>query len=212
MPPIYGTIYCRAMCDWRKGHFMKKDLINVYDFDKTIYDGDSTADFYMYCLKHHPFIALRWPQLAFYFLLFTLQMITKTAFKEKMYRFLRFVPDVETAIDDFWKTHQKKIKGWYLDQKQDSDLISSASPDFLLNDICRNKLGVRLIASIVDAKTGLYTGLNNHGAEKVKRLNEEYPHFEINNFYSDSLSDAPLAKIAKKSYLVDGDVIKDWPK
>ena len=26
-------------------------MINVYDFDKTIYNGDSTIDFYLFCLK-----------------------------------------------------------------------------------------------------------------------------------------------------------------
>ena len=29
------------------------DKMNVYDFDKTIYDGDSTADFYLFSLKRH---------------------------------------------------------------------------------------------------------------------------------------------------------------
>ena len=27
--------------------------MNVYDFDKTIYDGDSTADFYLFSLGRH---------------------------------------------------------------------------------------------------------------------------------------------------------------
>ena len=26
--------------------------MNVYDFDGTIYNGDSTIDFYLYCIKH----------------------------------------------------------------------------------------------------------------------------------------------------------------
>ena len=26
-------------------------ILNLYDFDKTIYDGDSTLDFYRFCLK-----------------------------------------------------------------------------------------------------------------------------------------------------------------
>ena len=28
--------------------------INVYDFDNTIYDGESLLDFYLLCIKHHP--------------------------------------------------------------------------------------------------------------------------------------------------------------
>ena len=35
--------------------------MNVYDFDKTIYDGDSTADFYIFSLKRHKKILLLAP-------------------------------------------------------------------------------------------------------------------------------------------------------
>ena len=28
--------------------------IDVYDFDGTIYDGDSTVDFWLYCLRRKP--------------------------------------------------------------------------------------------------------------------------------------------------------------
>lgn len=32
---------------------MAKSYVNVYDFDGTIYDGDSTIDFYKFCLKKY---------------------------------------------------------------------------------------------------------------------------------------------------------------
>ena len=35
--------------------------MNVYDFDGTIYDGDSTLDFWYFCLKKHPQILLYLP-------------------------------------------------------------------------------------------------------------------------------------------------------
>ncbi len=28
--------------------------INLYDFDNTIYEGDSSTDFFFYCLKKYP--------------------------------------------------------------------------------------------------------------------------------------------------------------
>lgn len=31
---------------------------NIYDFDKTIYDGDSTVDFFLFCLKREPILIL----------------------------------------------------------------------------------------------------------------------------------------------------------
>ena len=39
-------------------------LIDVYDFDGTIYDGDSTADFVLFCLRRHPGMILGAPRLA----------------------------------------------------------------------------------------------------------------------------------------------------
>ena len=44
--------------------------MNVYDFDKTIYDGDSTADFYIFSLKRHKKILLLAPSLIGAFLKF----------------------------------------------------------------------------------------------------------------------------------------------
>ena len=39
--------------------------MNVYDFDNTILRGDSTALFYLYCLRRTPRMLLRLPGLAF---------------------------------------------------------------------------------------------------------------------------------------------------
>ena len=65
--------------------------MNVYDFDKTIYDGDSTADFYIFSLKRHKKILLLAPSLIGAFLKFYVFKIgTKTQFKEKMYKFLKY--------------------------------------------------------------------------------------------------------------------------
>ena len=37
--------------------------MNCYDFDKTIYNGDSTKDFYLFCLKRHKGIIKTFPGL-----------------------------------------------------------------------------------------------------------------------------------------------------
>ena len=107
-------------------------MINAYDFDETIYDGDSTRDFYFFCLKRHLQILLLLPYQAFWFLLFVLGIIRKTFFKERFYVFFRSVRDIDSEIKIFWDTHEKKIKKWYLEQKKDTDIIISASPEFLL--------------------------------------------------------------------------------
>ena len=111
--------------------------MNVYDFDKTIYDGDSTADFYIFSLKRHKKILLLAPSLIGAFLKFYVFKIgTKTQFKEKMYKFLKYC-DIQKDITDFWNINIDKIKPFYKNQQQKDDVIISASPEFLLAPICK---------------------------------------------------------------------------
>lgn len=183
--------------------------MNVYDFDKTIYYNDSTSDFYIFCLKRHPSVAKHFPQTMWAFVKYLLHINTKTQFKEVMYTFLHEV-DIDKDLEDFWNTHQNKIKPWYLEQKNDDDIIISASPEFLLQPIC-NRLGIKyMMASKVNPKTGRYTGINCHGKEKVKRFREKFGNTEIDEFYSDAYCDTPLAEIAKKSFMVKGDELSPW--
>lgn len=184
--------------------------MNVYDFDNTIYKGDSTAHFYLFCFKRHPSMIRYLPSLLSGFAgFYLLKKGNKTQFKEKMYTFLKSV-DLDKDLPDFWSSHSKNLKDWYLKQKKADDVIISASSVFLLTPICEKLEIGKLIASPVDRHTGKYHGLNCHGQEKVKRFYEEFPDGVIDNFYSDSKSDTPLALIAKKAYLVKGDDISPW--
>jgi phosphoserine phosphatase len=183
--------------------------MNVYDFDNTIYNGDSTLDFFKYCLCNYKETYITLPGMLFGFCLYKVSIINKIAFKQRFFRFLKLVPDVDAAVVSFWDKNEKKIWSWYLEQKEKTDLIISASPEFLLNHICK-KLDIRLIASRVDKITGEFTGENCYGTEKVKRLEAEGLAYEVEAFYSDSLSDKPLADLAIKAYYVRNGNIADW--
>ena len=184
-------------------------FMNVYDFDNTIYKGDSTRDFYFYTLKKCPLILKYLPYQGFYFIKFALKLITKTQFKEKFYIFFKGIKDIDAHVEAFWKEHKRNLKSWYFDIQQKDDFIISASPEFLLKPIC-DSIGItRLEASRVDKYTGKYDGLNCYGEEKVVRFNA-VSNEEIENFYSDSYSDSPLAEIAKSAYMVKGDRITKW--
>lgn len=184
--------------------------MNVYDFDKTIYDGDSTADFYLFSLKRHKKILTLAPSLLGSVLNFyVFKKGTKTDFKQVMYRFLRYC-DIDRDIADFWEINKSKIKKYYMKQKKSDDVIISASPEFLLEPIIK-KLDINtLMASRVDKRTGLYDGINCHGKEKVRRFYEVFPDGKIDEFYSDSYSDTPLAEIADKAYIVKGEKLSEW--
>lgn len=183
--------------------------VNVYDFDGTIYRGDSSADFCMRCFLRYPRAALSILASLPWFLGVMLRLVAITRAKERLYRFLRFVPDVDVEVAAFWRGHTSKLKAWYLAQKQPSDIIVSASPEFLLDPVAQT-LGVRLIGSRVASDTGRYTGRNCSGAEKVERFGEAYPDLSIASFYSDRRIDAPLARLAEKSYLVRGERLEPF--
>ena len=184
--------------------------MNVYDFDKTIYDGDSTVDFWKWCLKRYPKTRRDLLAQGLWGIGFGLKLIPKTRFKENFYRFLARLPDTEAAVEIFWKEHKCKIKKWYLETKRPDDVIISASPEFLLTPIC-SELGVeRMMASRVDPATGVYNGTNCHGEEKVRRYRAKFGPAQIHEFYSDSYSDTPLAKLAFDPILVKGNEFEPW--
>ena len=185
--------------------------INLYDFDKTIYDGDSTRDFFFYELKKHPLIFFTLFETGLFGLLYILHIVSKTTMKEHFYKFLRLIKNVDAEVLDFWRTHDNKIKKFYLEKDHSHDIIISASPEFLLLPISNKLKVLDMMASRVDKHTGKTTGLNCHDVEKVRRLNEKYTDYKVMEAYSDSVkSDRPILELAKKAYVVKGENITDF--
>lgn len=183
--------------------------MNVYDFDKTIYVNDSSMDFYKFNLKRNPKLIKYWPRQSKAALDYKRGKITKTEMKTIFYEYFQGIKDIDQAVLDFWEAHRDNLQDWYLRQKKEDDVIVSASPEFFLKPIC-DELGVFLIASDVDKYTGDNLKENCFGAEKVTRFKEHFNLNEIDEFYSDSYSDDPLAQYAKKAFMVEGDDIKIW--
>ena len=185
--------------------------MNIYDFDGTLYSGDSTLDFILYSLKRHPTLLRFFPGIGIQFCRYICKSIDKTTFKQGLYHLFSGY-DAESELEDFWDSHQHKIFSWYPDQHRQEDIIISASPEFLLKPICK-RLGIRhLIASQVDPKTGVYTGKNCWGPEKVTRLKDELGVTHCDKFYSDRYSDQPLADLADEAYLIVKGEIRPWRK
>lgn len=185
--------------------------MNTYDFDKTIFYPDSSALFYKYCLKKYPLAVLRTlPRTSLKALKYAMKSIKTKELKEQLFSYLEYLPDVDAAVESFWKENTHRIGEWYLKQKKSDDIIISASPYFLLKPVC-DMLGVRLIATPMDKITGKILGENCHDGEKVRRFYDEYPGAHTEEFYSDSLTDSPMAEIADKAYMVDKHKLSPWP-
>ena len=184
--------------------------MNVYDFDKTVFYPDSSASFILFSLRRHPSAFIRTaPAAALYWLLYILRAVKTKKLKEKLFAFLRYIPDAEGDVELFWKENFDRIGLWYLAQKRSDDVIISASPEFLLRPAAE-KLGVRLIGTRMDINTGRINGENCHDVEKPLRFAELFPGGRVEAFYSDSLSDAPMAKLAERAYLVKKEKISNW--
>ena len=187
--------------------------MNVYDFDCTIYYTDCTVDFAFWCMKRHP-------KLIFTHLFPTIKayIMTKKGklpnykFQRKLFSYLTEVDDFDEQIERYWDKNEGRISAWYLAQKQPDDLIISASPACIIAPIAK-RIGFNFVATEFDRETGVFVHNLMYAKEKARYIFDKgFP--KIDNFYSDSLSDTPLALCAEKAYLVTDSASKlnDWPE
>ena len=181
-------------------------LIDVYDFDGTIYDGDSTADFVLFTLRRHPEMIAGLPSVAIAALKLALRKINLTKFKSVLFGEMSKRFSLEEEADAFWKSMKTRAKlgAWFFDTPRDIPIvIASASPEFELCHAAKI-LGVQtLIGTRCNMKTGELHGKNCKGAEKIEHIRELFGEFEVRAMYTDDAkADGPLLAIAKERYIV----------
>lgn len=183
-------------------------LMNVYDFDNTIYRGESGVDLFLGYLKKDPKLLKMFP------------MAVKCIYKYKTGKmsldevmdkyagvvedFAQSIEDIEGDVIDFWDKNSNKIKPFYLKQRQDDDIIISACLDVVLEEICRRLNIKNFVGSKTDLESRRLVDFCFR-ENKVKVFKEKFPDAEIDNFYTDSLNDQPMIDLARNAYLVKGD-------
>lgn len=185
-------------------------MMNIYDFDKTIYDGDCSLDFIKYCFKTNKKTLFIVPKIIFFLFLYMIKLCEKEDVKSVMFKIVTYFDNIDDLVDYFWKENENKIKKFYKKNKKKSDIIITGSPTFLINPIAK-KFKFKLIGTEIDLRTGKVIGNNCYGEEKVNRL-KKINIYKCNYFYSDSLNDTPLANISKKAYIVKGEELILWNK
>ena len=177
--------------------------MNVYDFDKTIYPGDSATHFWLFCLRRHPRTFSSAVRALGPLSRGLTGRLSRGEVKQALYSCLRAVPDAHAEAKAFWDEHIDRIFPWYLARRREDDLVISASPEFLIGEACR-RLGIGYIATRMDPADGRIIGENCRGEEKVRRFREVFGDAAVEEFYSDSLSDRPMMDIAGQGFLVRG--------
>ena len=199
--------------------------LSVYDFDKTIYNGETLNDFYRFYLIKKPWKIYTVIFQLWYFLLYVLKIINLEKLKENFLRFLNGenTGELKKLIREFWKKKESKINLWVKDEilknKKETEILVaiSASPTFLIID--RLKLmgfDVVIGTDFLFESTKFHshiTSKNCKNYEKVKRLDkwaeDNNIQYDIVNFYSDSIADKPLFDLAEHKYWIKKGILKN---
>ncbi len=185
--------------------------MNVFDFDKTIYHVDSTFGFFRYAMRKRPSLRRYLPKVAAGAFMYFLHIGDRDKAKGLFMSYFEGLEDL-SLIEQYWDEHISGIYPWYLQMQQEDDLVISASAEQIVGPACR-RLGIRnLIATRMDPATGKLLGKNCKGQQKVEEFRRVYGDARIDRFYSDSLSDTPLALLAGESYLIVNGKPVPWPE
>ena len=186
--------------------------MNVYDFDGTIFPTDCTIGFCLWCMNRHPKLWFTFAARAIKNLILRKAgKIPEYLMQRKFFGYLSLIDDFDVQIERYWDKNEKRIAPWYLKQKRPDDLIISASPTCIIGPIAK-RLGVNYMATEFDREFGVFLNNLMYAREKSKYIFDHgFPMIE--NFYSDSLADTPLALCAEKAYLVTdkASTVVDWP-
>ncbi len=191
---------------------VKLFCMNVYDFDNTIYDGESVFDLFLFYVRRDPGLLRLLPKVLIAFAKYKRGKVTAEAFLRENAALveskLREIPDIEGDMRAFWDEHMRKIKPFYDGLRRDDDWIVTAAPDFSMREVCR-RLGVRnCVSSRVDLETCRILHFNLR-ERKIDAFLEACPDAQIDAFYTDSpANDAPLIEMAAHAYVVRGSRIK----
>ena len=82
--------------------------MNVFDFDGTIYDGDSETDFFFYCFSKYPRVRKHIFPCMGYGILYFLHIVNKTTFKQKFLSFVKYIDDIDGAVARFWRATKRR--------------------------------------------------------------------------------------------------------
>lgn len=186
--------------------------MRVFDFDGTIYDGESLFDLYLFSAKYNPKVLRYIAPVPRYAIKYKLGRATFDQMEYGVGKLchgylseLAESLEFEELVNAFWDQNMKRIKPWY--EPREDDVILTASFDITVGEACR-RLGVQhLVSSTIDGNT-LNVNYLNFNINKPKRFRELYgDNVRVDEFYTDSRFDQPMIDMARRAYMVKGNKI-----
>ncbi len=184
--------------------------MRVFDFDNTIYDGESMLDFYLFSIKYNPKVIKYLFAALFHFAKYKLGRTTladlEKAGEKYAENYAKEFDDLDKLVSDFWDKHMKKLKSWY--KPEPEDVIVTASFNIIMDELCR-RLGIEnCICSVFNRETRQVEHINFHTNKKQVFQQIFGESAKVDSFYTDNSFDAPMIEIAQHAYIVKGDSIK----
>lgn len=200
---------------------MKELKIVMYDFDGTLCAGDSTTDFWKYCIKKSYraklFLCFLWPL----FILKVFGIVSKELFRQWMFLFLT-KDMIKKLVPDFIKEHRAGIWGWAFDMvKSDKQagffvICSTGMREYMAKGMLAGFEFDKVFCSeVLSDRPWKFRSRSCLGFEKVNLLKkwakENGIKYKVVKAYSDSKLDIPMMLLAKDKVWVDyktGDRVK----
>lgn len=196
----------------------KEERVNIYDFDKTIYRGNSTVHFFLFCLINCRDIKKLYSLFKCgvanieNVIKYKSQRYKAHEYSKEAFQFITIFDEVkrEQLIEKFWEKKKHRIKDWYLNQKRDNDVIMTASPDFLIKHICDIYKVNNLVSTEIDKETGIVKGLVCVNEEKIRKFKNMFPDVSVEGAYTDDPHhDKSMLDLSDKKYVVKGKKVKE---
>ena len=188
--------------------------MKAFDFDSTVYRGESPVDFTFFMIRHNKKIIRHVPKILINLVGYKMHLVKKDKLELLTNDFLDRVLDGTDSLTDFvgkfWSTHAHKLNKDVVSLIGPDDVIITASPTFLISGISNLINTENILGTEIDLKQKRLVWYN-FGENKVERYRSEYGYREIDAFYTDSFYDVDLMRISREVFLVRHSVIHRLP-
>ena len=180
-------------------------VLQVFDFDNTLYRGESAVDFALFLIRRRKRIILWLPKIFWNLLRYKLCMIREDSMEAQLDRFMQrcLPPEKELThlVGQFWKKNLHRLNKQMLRRIRPGDAVISAGPDFLLRPIRAHLCGAALICSKVDLRQ-MRVAYLNFSSRKAQRYRAVFGNAPVSAFYTDSYFDRAMMQLSERVYLV----------
>lgn len=180
--------------------------MKVFDFDNTLYDGESLVDFFEFLCDKKDELRKYKKLVKIMLKLYEMNMLPTSLIKKELNKHKNDVSfntnNIDKYVNEFWDKNKHKLNKDLIKLINKDDLIITASLDVLLNPIRKELKTKHIISSIANIEKKDIDFIC-YKENKVLKYKELYKEELIDVLYTDSYADKPLMDISKKVILID---------